>query len=233
MIAQKFADTPDVIRESSSHRRSTGRADVLGFAQLMMRETEIVRASDQIHPRLKRSQATGRVTRFAGQARQSFAKGSIQALDKRRVEDAASLRLHQQFLRLRQQTMSHAPRDLDDPFFLRALDHRANVQLRPDLQARSSHPRSSLDLLAERSADTARIGAPAIGQHEQGAQARRASAHLGHQAVSQAAITRELDHPTTGGSKPSWPVPSTQSFCTLSPESHRLVHASGPGALVQ
>ena len=46
-------DTPDVIRESSGHRRSTGRADVLGFAQLMMRETEIVAASDQIHARLK------------------------------------------------------------------------------------------------------------------------------------------------------------------------------------
>ncbi len=69
---------------------------MLGFAQLMMWETEIVRASDQIHPRLKGSQATGCMTRFAGQARQSFAKGSIQALDKRRVEDAASLRLHQQ-----------------------------------------------------------------------------------------------------------------------------------------
>src|SRR5207244_4792897 len=98
VIVQQFADTPDVIRESSGHRRSTGRSHMRGFAQLMMGKTEIVGTSDQIHPRLKRSQATGSMAGFARQAGQPFAEGSIQALDKSRVEDAASLRLHQQFL---------------------------------------------------------------------------------------------------------------------------------------
>jgi hypothetical protein len=123
----------------------------------MMGKTEIVGASDQRHPRLKGSEATSSMTRFAGQAGQPFSKGAIQALDKGRVEDAPSLRLHQQFLRLCQQTRGHPAGDLHDPFFLRSLDHGANVQLRPDLQARSSNPGSLLDLLAERWADAARV----------------------------------------------------------------------------
>src|SRR5690349_16283585 len=90
--------------------------------------------------------------------------------------------------------MSHAPRDLDDPFLLRSLDHRANVQVRPELQAGSSNPRRSLDLLAERTADTAWIGVPAVCQHQQGAQAQGTSANLSEQLVSQAAIPGVLDH---------------------------------------
>src|SRR5260370_16333695 len=35
-------------------------------------------------------------------------------------------------------------------------------------------------------------------------------------------------HPATGASKPSWPSPSKQSSCILSPESHPLAHAPGP-----
>src|SRR3954451_24721664 len=97
-----------------------------GAAQLMMRKTEIVGTSDQIHPRLKRSQAPGSMAGFARQAGQAFPAGSIQALDKSRVEDAASLRLPQLFLRLGQQAMGHPSRDIDDPLFLRPLDHRAN-----------------------------------------------------------------------------------------------------------
>ncbi len=166
---------------------------MLGFAQLMMHKTEIVGASDQIHARLKSFEAMGGMTRSAGHARQSLPERGIQAFNKSGVEDGTPSRSLQQGLGLREQTMSHPPRDLDDPFFLRALDHRANVQLRPDLQACSSHPRRSLDLLAERSADAARVCAPAVCQHEQGTQASRASANLGQQAISQAAITRVLD----------------------------------------
>ena len=174
---------------------------MLGFAQLMMRETEIVGASDQIHASLKSFEGTRGMTRPAGQARQPLPERSIQAFNKRGVEDCTPSRTLQQLLGLRQQTMSHPSRDLDDPFFLRSLDHRANVQLWPDLQARSSNPRRSLDLLAECSTDAARIRAPTVGQHEEGAQGNRASANLGHQAIGQAAITRVLDHasqPQTG-----------------------------------
>jgi hypothetical protein len=102
---------------------------MLGFAQLMMRETEIVGASDQIHASLKSFEGTRGMTRPAGQARQPLPERSIQAFNKRGVEDCTPSRTLQQLLGLRQQTMSHPSRDLDDPFFLRSLDHRANVQL--------------------------------------------------------------------------------------------------------
>jgi hypothetical protein len=182
-----------VIRQSSGHRWGTGRSDVLGFAQLMMRETEIVGASDQIHAHLKSCEGTRGMTRSAGQARQPLSERSIQAFNKRGVEDRASSRTLQQLLGLRQQTLSHPPCDFDNPFFLRSLDHRANVQLRPDLQARSSNSLSPLDLLSEGSADAARIRAPTVCQHEEGTPGACASANLGHQAVGQAAITRVLD----------------------------------------
>src|SRR5258708_19336289 len=100
-----------------------------GFAQLMMRQTEIVGASDQIHPRLKGSEAMSSMTRFAGQARQPFAKGSIQALDKRRIEDTSSLRLHQQVLRLGQQTRAHPAGDLTNPLVLAPLVPLPNLHL--------------------------------------------------------------------------------------------------------
>src|SRR5579859_2269169 len=159
----------------------------------MMGKAEVIGAADQIHACLKRSEATSSMTRFARQASQPFAKRSIEALDKSGIEGRASLRALEQPLCLLDHPISHVPRDLDDPFFLRALDHRSNVQLRPDLQARSSHSCGSLDLLAEREAYAAWIRAPAIGQHEKGLQGRCASTHLRHQAISQDAITRVLD----------------------------------------
>ena len=139
-----------------------------GFAQLMMRKTEIVGTSDQIHPRLKRSEATGSMAGFARQAGKPFPEGSIQALDKSCVEDHATLREQKQFLCLGQQAMGHPSRDLDNPLFLRPLDHCANVQLWPDLQTCSPNSTGLLDLLSERSTNTVGIGRPAVCQDEQG-----------------------------------------------------------------
>src|SRR6266567_2621809 len=165
----------------------------------MMRETEIVAASDQIHARLKSFEATGGMTRSARQARQPLPERCIQAFNKSRVEDYAPSRTLQQLLSLRQQTMSHPPRDLDDPFVLRSLDHGANVQLRPDLQARSSNSRS----LSTQGggARKPRIGEPGTSSGQPGRDHARA----------------EPPHPTTGGSKPSWPIPSKRPSCILSP----------------
>src|SRR5713101_1455588 len=155
LVDEQFAYAPDMIGQATGHRGGTSHSPMGGFAQLMMRQTEIVGASDQIHPRLKGSEAMSSMTRFAGQARQPFAKGSIQALDKRRIEDTSSLRLHQQVLRLGQQTRGHPAGDLNDALVLCPLDHGANVQLRPHLQARSSHSLRALHLLAKCSANTA------------------------------------------------------------------------------
>src|SRR5205823_9039760 len=94
LVGEQFAHAPDMISQATGHRRGTSHCPMLGFAQFMMRKTEIVGASNQVHARFQRLEATSSMTRFAGQARQPFAKGGIQALDKGCVEDAPSLRLH-------------------------------------------------------------------------------------------------------------------------------------------
>ena len=91
--------------------------------------------------------------------------------------------------------MGHPSRDLDDPLFLRPLDHCANVQLWPDLQTCSPNSTGLLDLLSERSTNTVGIGRPAVCQDEQGSEDLGCSTDLRHQAVCQAPITRHLDHP--------------------------------------
>src|SRR5260221_985846 len=92
--------------------------------------------------------------------------------------------------------MGHSARDLDDALFLTSFDDCPNVQIWPDLQARSSNSPNLLDLLAKCSADAARIGAPAVCYHQQRSQTGCTSTNLRQQAVGQATITRELDHPT-------------------------------------
>jgi len=128
------------------------------FRELMMGKTEIVAAPDQIHPRLQSEDPTGRMTRFARQARQPFSKGAIQTLDKSRVEDHPTPRTVKQLLRVSQQTVSHPTGNLHHPFFLRPLDHGTNRQLWPDLQARSPDSFCKLHLLTERPADAAWVG---------------------------------------------------------------------------
>src|SRR5204863_2796275 len=71
-ITQKFPDAPDRISEPICHGRGAGRSHMLGLTQLMMRKTEIVAASDQIHPRLQSEEPTSGMARLARQARQPF-----------------------------------------------------------------------------------------------------------------------------------------------------------------
>jgi hypothetical protein len=59
---------------------------MFGLTQLMMRKTEVVAASDQIHPRLQSKDSAGGMTRLARQAGQSLSKGGIQSLNTSRVE---------------------------------------------------------------------------------------------------------------------------------------------------
>ena len=76
------------------------------LTQFMVRKTEIVGASNQIHTHLQGFEATSGVTRFARQAGQSLSKGAIQTFDESGVEDYAATRAVKQFLRLLQQTVS-------------------------------------------------------------------------------------------------------------------------------
>lgn len=167
---------------------------MVGLAQLMMGKTEIVTASNQIHPSLQCRQTTSRMTGFARERGQSLPEGSIQALDKRRVEDVATVREHKQPLSLSHQTMRHLASNLNHPFFLCSLDHCSDVQVWPDLQIGSSHSAGLLDLLPESPTNTVGIGTPAVCQEKQGAQSLSRSANLLHQAISQATITRKLNH---------------------------------------
>jgi len=185
-----------MIRQPGSHSRSTGRPEMFGLAQLMMRKTEIVAASDQIHAGLQCEHPTSGMTGFTRQAGQPFPKCSIQTLDESRVQDAATLGEQKQFLRLDYHPMGHLARDLDHPLFLGPLDHCANVQLRPDLQTGSPDSAVLFDLLTEGPTNTVGIGTPAVCQHQQREHGLGRSANLQHQAVSQATITRELDYST-------------------------------------
>lgn len=88
---------------------------MVGLAQLMMRKTEIVAASDQIHAGLQREHPTSRMTGLTRQAGQPFPKCSIQTLDKSGVQDAATMGEQKQFLRLDSHPIGHLARDLDHP----------------------------------------------------------------------------------------------------------------------
>ncbi len=207
-----------MIGQAAGHGGGTSHAPMLGFAQLMMHHTEIVAASDQIHPRLKHLEATSSMTRCARQAGQSFAKGAIQPFDESGVEDHAATRAVKQILRLLHKAVGYLAGDLDHAFFLRSLDHGANVHVFPDLQARPSNPFGELDLLAERSQNTVGVSTPAVRQDEQGPPAGGTSAHEARSRAS--ARWRSRDTCTT---------PPSHS----SPEFHRLAHGSGPVALAR
>ncbi len=54
-----------------------------------MGNTEIVGATNQVHPHMQSLDARSRVPTLACQARQSLAEGSIQAFNKSRIEHAS------------------------------------------------------------------------------------------------------------------------------------------------
>src|SRR6266571_3394394 len=100
LIGEQFTNTPDMISQTTGHRRGAGMSGMLGQAQFVMGPTEIVGAANQVHAAVQPLQAPSGVPTLAGQARQSLAKGSIQAFDKRRIEHASSTGKLEQPLRL-------------------------------------------------------------------------------------------------------------------------------------
>ena len=122
-----------MIGQATGHRRCASHSPVPGLTQFVMRETEIVRAANQVHPGLQSLDARSRVPALPAQACQSLTERSIQAFNKSGIEHVPPARELEQLLCLIEQTMSHLARDRHDPFFLRSLDHGSNVQVRPHL----------------------------------------------------------------------------------------------------
>lgn len=98
-----------------------------------MRPTEIVGAAQQIHPRVRGRQPMRRVATFACQGRQSLAHRAIEAFNERGIEHAAPARDTEQRHRARHSPMGHSPGDVGHVVLDGMFDHRANVQLWPDL----------------------------------------------------------------------------------------------------
>jgi hypothetical protein len=96
-----------------------------------MGPTEIVGATDQVHPRVQRLEARSRMPALACQACQPFTHGSIQPFNKSRIEHAPPIGELEQLLCLIKQTVSHLASNLHHPLFLGSLDHGPNVQLWP------------------------------------------------------------------------------------------------------
>ena len=71
-------------------------------AEFLVRPAEIVGAADQVHPGLQSSQAVSGMPTFAGERRQPFTHGAIEALNKGGIEHRPSLARLQQAARLRQ-----------------------------------------------------------------------------------------------------------------------------------
>src|SRR5258708_14365651 len=122
-----------MVCQATGHRRGTGPSPVFGFAQFLMGTIEIVRATNQIHPRVQRLDARSRVPTLACEARQPLTESPIQAFNKSRIEHVPSMRDLEQLLRLLKQALSHFADNLYDPLFLCSLDHCPDVQLRPHL----------------------------------------------------------------------------------------------------
>jgi hypothetical protein len=120
-----------MIGQATGHRRGTSLSKVAGFAQFLMGTTEIVRAANQVHPRVQSLQARSRVPTLPCEACQSLTDGSIQPFNKGCIEHTSPTRALEQLLCLIEQTVSHVASDLHDPLFLRSFDHCPNVQVRP------------------------------------------------------------------------------------------------------
>ena len=122
-----------MIGQATGHRRGTSTSPLLGLPQLVMGHTEIVGAANQVHARVQSVQARSCVPTFARQTGESLTEGSIQAFDKSGIEHVPPTRELKQLLCLIEQTISHLAGNLHDSLFLRSLDDRSNVQVRPDL----------------------------------------------------------------------------------------------------
>ena len=105
---------------------------MLSVTQLMMRPTEIVGTSDQIHSHLKGLQTLGGMPTFARQRSQTFPHSCIEAFDQGRLELFASSRHGEQVLCFLKRSPGELAGDFHHPLLFRVLDHRRDTELGPD-----------------------------------------------------------------------------------------------------
>jgi hypothetical protein len=70
----------------------------------------------------------GGMTTFAGQGSKPLPHRSVEPFNEGGVEDRPSQRGLQEFAGLFERSQGHLPGDLDNPFFLRSLDHGGDTQ---------------------------------------------------------------------------------------------------------
>src|SRR5690348_2707271 len=99
-----------------------------------MHDTPVVHASNQIHTSLKGLQTMSGMTTAPGQGSQALAKGGVEPLDKGRIEDSATLRVHQEVLCPCESPLRHAPGDFHDTLVFGVFDHGGDQHLWPDDQ---------------------------------------------------------------------------------------------------
>ena len=104
---------------------------MLSVTQLLMRPTEIVGTSDQIHSRLKGRETLGGMPTFARQRSQTFPHSRIEAFDQGRIELLASARHGEQVLCFLKRSPGELARDFHHPLLFRLLDHRRDTELGP------------------------------------------------------------------------------------------------------
>jgi len=121
-----------VIGQPCCHCWGASIPEMLFVTQLMMRPTEIVGTSDQIHSRLKGLQALGGMPTLARQRSQTFPHGCIEAFDQGRIELLASSRHSEQVLCFLKSSPGELACDFHHPFPFRVLDHGSDTELRPD-----------------------------------------------------------------------------------------------------
>ncbi len=99
----QFRDAPDVIGQSCCHGWCAFIPEMLAITQLLMRPTEMVGTSDQIHSRLQGLQTLGSMPAFACQRSQTFPHGGIEPLNKGGIEHTSPTRALEQRLCLIEQ----------------------------------------------------------------------------------------------------------------------------------
>jgi hypothetical protein len=122
-----------------------------------MNHAKVLHTADEIHPGLKRLYPLSSMAAAAGQGSQTLSTRGVEPLDKRRVQNASALRLHQELLRSFERALRHAPGDLDDALLLRVFEHGGNHHFWPGDQSGSPSPDRSFDLLSKRPPDAAWI----------------------------------------------------------------------------